>query len=74
MINRLFLYPERESNPHGRNGHRIFVPSTAFAALPKADLWSGLSLHLIITDLDAPRQVSTPFRLSRTWLGIINPP
>jgi hypothetical protein len=25
-------YPERESNPHGRNGHRIFLPTTAFAA------------------------------------------
>ena len=70
----MLLYPERESNPHGRNGHRIFVPTTAFAAPLNADLWSGLSLHLIDYDLDAPRQVSTPFRLRRTWLGIINPP
>ena len=25
-------YPERDLNPHDRYGHRIFLPTTAFAA------------------------------------------
>lgn len=72
-----FLYPERGLNPHGRNGHRIFLPATAFAAPDGQcqDLWSGLSLRPALEKrVGASRQVSTPSPAKAgAWLGITIP-
>jgi hypothetical protein len=49
MTDKGFLVPGAGLEPARlAMSHRIFVPSTAFAAPPKADLWSGLSLQRII--------------------------
>ena len=61
IINKLrtIYVPEAGLEPARPEEHRIFLPTTAFAA-PLKDLWSGLSLYRISErNLGILRQVST---------------